>query len=84
MFEVIVVLVLVFSVIWAVIALFLFKSDSGNGKRKSIAGFMLFGPAWPLISNSLIRKMSIREQIGLSCMLVLCFGALIYVFSIAA
>ena len=45
------------------LALYIRKTDKGDGKRKTIAGWMVFGGLWPIIEKIHKEGVSSREKI---------------------
>lgn len=73
------------SLILLIICLFLIggvliKSDRGDGKRKKIGGWLIFGGLWPLLDKNANRDLSTYEKTGILVVVVLMLGAFIYTF----
>jgi uncharacterized membrane protein len=60
------------------VALRVRKTDKGDGKRKKIAGWMIFGGLWPLIDKDSNRNLTKIEIIGIAVVITFMIGALIH------
>jgi len=56
------------------------RSNKGDGKKRTVAGWMIFGGLWPLIDKKANRNLSAIEIIGVFVVLALIIGALIYTY----
>lgn len=74
-------IVLIFLIIcfW-IVALSIRKNDKGDGKRKRVAGWMIFGGLSPIIDKESNRNLSKTEIIGVAVLIAFMIEAFIYTF----
>ena len=57
-------------VIYCILILYLRLSDTGNGKKKDIAGWLLFGLMWPQIRQQIEKDHKHREKVFISILII--------------
>lgn len=79
MFEVITILI----VIYCISILYLRLSDNGNGKKKNIAGWLLFGLMWPQINQQIEKDIKHKEKIFFIILIIFMIAAFAILYLIA-
>jgi len=68
--------------IYCVLILFLWLSDNGDGKRKNIACWLLFGLMWPKIKQQLENDLKQKEKIVYVALVVFVIAIFVFVYLI--
>lgn len=71
-----------FIVIYCVLILYVRRSDSGDGKKKNIAGWMLFGLMWPQMKQQIEKDPKQSENVFTSMLIMFLTAALVVVYLI--
>jgi hypothetical protein len=69
-------------VIYCILILYLRLSDNGNGEKKNIAGWLLFGLVWPQMRQQIERDSKLSEKIFLSMLATFMIVAVAVVYFI--
>ena len=68
--------------IYCILILYLRLSDNGNGKRKNIAGWLLFGLMWPKIRQQLENDLKHGDKIVFILVLIFLIAAFVFTYLI--
>ena len=66
--------------IYSILILFLWLSDNGDGKRKNLACWLLFGLMWPKIKQQLENDLEQREKIVFVVLAVLIIAVFVFAY----
>ena len=79
MFEILSILI----VLYCIAILYLRLSDNGNGKKKNIAGWLLFGMMWPKMKQQIESDPKQSEKVFYSMLITFMIAAIIVIYLIS-
>ncbi len=83
MYDQLIWIVLAGMLVWIGVVIYLWQSDAGDGKRKSVAAFMVLGFFYPLLKRDSLRALSRRELFGWMIVLtMMCIAVILSVFRV--
>lgn len=69
-------------VIYCILILYLRISDNGNGKKKNIAGWLLFGLMWPKMGHQIEKDSKSSERIFITMLITFMIAAVVVIYFI--
>jgi hypothetical protein len=68
--------------IYCISILYLRLSDNGNGKKKNISGYLLFGLMWPKIKQQIEKDSKNSDRIFIIMLIAFMLAAVVFAYFI--